>query len=278
MASAKTTIDHQTIQRWVEDRGGCPARVKGTGSASDPGILRIDYPGFTGLDTLEKIPWDQFFEAFDDNELAFLFQDEPNSRFSKLISRDRMGEDAGDAGDGSSGRSAPRQHGSGNGAGPDAIQLLESQHREVESLFEQVREADSKRARSELFAELADKLAAHAKIEETIFYPSVCDDDTVELLREAVEEHLGVKRVLADMLELEPDSKEFEAKLQTLEEQVQHHVEEEEQELFVLVREQDLVDAGVLGRKLEQRFNELLESEPREQIPTEIDHAASLPC
>src|SRR5690606_33132074 len=148
----------------------------------------------------------------------------------------------------------------------------------VEVLFEQVREADDMRARSEFFAELADKLAAHAKIEETIFYPAVCDDDTVKLLHEAVEEHLEVKRVLADMLELEPDSKEFEANLHVLEEQVQHHVEEEEQELFVVVREQELVDLGVLGRKLEKRFNELIETEPRDQIPTEIDHAAALPC
>jgi hypothetical protein len=276
MASAKTTIDHPTIQRWVEERGGCPARVKGTGSADDPGILRIDYPGFSGVHTLESIPWDDFFAAFEANELAFVFQDQPDSRFSKLISRERMGEDerddpgdesSDDASDGRTAAPTPR----GRGAGPDAIALLESQHREVEGLFEQVREADDNQARSELFAELADKLAAHAKIEETIFYPAVCDDDTVALLREAVEEHLEVKRMLADMLELE-------TKLETLEAAVQHHVEEEEQELFVLVREQDLVDVGVLGRKLAQRFEELIETEPRGQLPNEIDHAAALPC
>jgi hypothetical protein len=48
MAQAKRTIDHETIKQWVEERGGCPAQVKGSGSGDDPGNLRIDYPGFSG--------------------------------------------------------------------------------------------------------------------------------------------------------------------------------------------------------------------------------------
>jgi hypothetical protein len=87
MAEAKQTTDHDDIRKWVEERGGHPARVKGTSSDDSPGILRIDYPGFSGEDTLEEITWDQFFEAFEDNDLAFLYQDEDDSRFSKLISR-----------------------------------------------------------------------------------------------------------------------------------------------------------------------------------------------
>ena len=82
----ETTTDHDTIRRWVEDRGGRPASVKGTGDRSDPGVLRIDYPGYSGEDTLEPITWDEFFNAFDANELAFLYRDEKGSRFSKLIS------------------------------------------------------------------------------------------------------------------------------------------------------------------------------------------------
>src|SRR5690606_4279973 len=93
MASAKTTTDHETIKQWVEQRGGCPARVKGTGSNGDPGLLRIDYTGFSGVDTLEPIEWGEFFDAFEDNQLAFLYQDEPNSRFSKLVSRDGADQD-----------------------------------------------------------------------------------------------------------------------------------------------------------------------------------------
>jgi hypothetical protein len=86
--SSKTTIDHDTIRTWVQKHGGCPAHVKSTGGKDDPGILRIDFPGFSGQQTLEQISWDQFFEAFDENELAFVYQDE--SRFNKLVSRDSV--------------------------------------------------------------------------------------------------------------------------------------------------------------------------------------------
>lgn len=92
MAAAKTTTDHDEIRGWVEARGGRPARVKRTGrSASDPGILRIDFPGFGGQETLEHIDWDDWFQAFEDNDLAFLYQDKVaggrQSRFSKLVDR-----------------------------------------------------------------------------------------------------------------------------------------------------------------------------------------------
>src|SRR6266480_3638174 len=71
---AKVTTDHEEIKQWVEERGGHPARVKGTEKGDGGGLLRIDYPGFSGEDTLEAITWDEFFEAFDNNDLAFLYQ------------------------------------------------------------------------------------------------------------------------------------------------------------------------------------------------------------
>lgn len=99
MSAAKSTTDHETIRRWVEARGGFPARVVGTGAkGSGTGVLRIDYPGFSGESSLERISWEAFFETFDANELAFLYQDEQDSRFSKLVSRD-SDEDEDDAGD-----------------------------------------------------------------------------------------------------------------------------------------------------------------------------------
>jgi hypothetical protein len=86
--SAKTTTDHDEIRTWVEARGGCPAHVKGTGRRkSDPGVLRIDYEGFSGVDTLEPMEWEDWFAAFDANKLAFLYDTAKKSRFSKLISR-----------------------------------------------------------------------------------------------------------------------------------------------------------------------------------------------
>ncbi len=90
---SKTTTDHEEIRRWVEGRGGRPARVKETGRDGDPGLLRIDYPGRGDDESLEEIPWDEWFEKFDENDLAFLYQEETKegeeSRFSKLVSRSR---------------------------------------------------------------------------------------------------------------------------------------------------------------------------------------------
>jgi hypothetical protein len=91
MAQAKVTTDHDEIMSWVEARGGIPACVKRTGSKKgDPGILRIDYPGFSGEETLKHISWDEWLKAFDANNLAFLHQDRVSghpSRFSKLVTR-----------------------------------------------------------------------------------------------------------------------------------------------------------------------------------------------
>ena len=95
MASAKRTTDHQTIMDWVESRGGKPAHVKRTGDQGDPGMLRIDYPGFSGENSLEPLDWDTWFEAFEANRLAFLYQDEKDSRFSKLVRRLPQDEAAG---------------------------------------------------------------------------------------------------------------------------------------------------------------------------------------
>ena len=274
MASAKTTTDHNTIKKWVEKRGGKPARVKGTGSGDgDPGILRIDYPGYSGEDTLEEIEWDEFFEAFEDNNLAFLYQDEGKSRFSKFVARNGAAAEEGEEEE----DEEEEYEEEDEDADMDAVDLLESQHREVEALFGQLRETESAEERGELFAELADQLAAHAKIEETIFYPKVCDEDTSEILHHSVEEHLSVKRVLAELLEMEPDDAAFMGKIDELEELVRDHVEDEEMELFPQVRESE-IDLVALARRMEKKFADLIAAEPRSEVPNEIDKAASLPC
>jgi len=91
MADAKMTTDHETIRKWAEDRGGKPAAVKGTGKGDDPGVLRIDFPGYTGEESLKQITWEEFFAKFEKERLAFLYQEETQendtSRFSKLINR-----------------------------------------------------------------------------------------------------------------------------------------------------------------------------------------------
>jgi len=89
--AANVTTDHDEIRKWVEERGGHPACVKGTSGKSDPGMMRVDFPGYSGKDKLQEITWDEFFDAFEENNLAFLYQEvtgNKESRFSKLISRD----------------------------------------------------------------------------------------------------------------------------------------------------------------------------------------------
>ena len=89
--STNRTTDHDTIRKWVEERGGHPATVKGTGGKEEAGILRIDFPGYSGSDSLEEISWDEFFEKFDEKHLEFLYQEEmksgEESRFFKFVNR-----------------------------------------------------------------------------------------------------------------------------------------------------------------------------------------------
>jgi hypothetical protein len=89
---AKTTTDPETIRAWVETHGGRPARVRGSGDGDDPGILRIDFPGGAGEDSLEPISWEEWLQKFNENNLAFLYQDEKasgeDSTFFKLVQRE----------------------------------------------------------------------------------------------------------------------------------------------------------------------------------------------
>jgi hemerythrin superfamily protein len=129
-----------------------------------------------------------------------------------------------------------------------------------------------------LAKELEDALAGHATIEEQIFYPGVMVKDTEDILREAVEEHLAVKRVIADILEIAPTDSSFDAKMKVLKEQVSHHVEEEEGELFPRVKKVFSDDAlEDMGGQMEALFAEVSEGEPREEVPAETREPAPLP-
>lgn len=113
-----------------------------------------------------------------------------------------------------------------------ASDLLESQHREVEKLFKQIEKTSSGEKKIGLFEEIADKLAIHAAIEEHHFYPAVKEKRTEDILLESVEEHLTIKRTLADLLKMDVGDEHFDAKITVLKEEVQHHVGEEEKNLF----------------------------------------------
>jgi hypothetical protein len=91
-AATRVLTDHKQIRQWVEERGGRPAAVSRTASEDDPGILRIDFPGYSGEQSLEEIDWEEFFQKFDEQGLALLVQDETSggqrSNFNKIISRE----------------------------------------------------------------------------------------------------------------------------------------------------------------------------------------------
>lgn len=92
MASeSQTTTDHDEIRSWVEQNDGKPASVKGTEDGKGAGVLRIDFPGGAGEESLDHIGWDEWFEKFESSKLAFLYQKEKASgepsTFFKLVNR-----------------------------------------------------------------------------------------------------------------------------------------------------------------------------------------------
>jgi hypothetical protein len=89
MSEAKTTTDHHTIREWAAARNARPATVEGTGQKGEPGILRLDFEPKN--DTLDEISWNKFFDKFEQEKLAFLYQDSTadgsTSRFHKFVQR-----------------------------------------------------------------------------------------------------------------------------------------------------------------------------------------------
>jgi hypothetical protein len=89
MSAEKTTTDHKEIRHWIEERGGVPTAVEGTGKGRKPGVLRVD---FDPKDSeLKEVSWDDFFRKFEKEKLAFLYQDKTKdgsvSRFHKFVQR-----------------------------------------------------------------------------------------------------------------------------------------------------------------------------------------------
>ena len=160
----------------------------------------------------------------------------------------------------------------------NALELLMAQHEEVEDLIAQIEESEDPQEKADLFAELADNLAAHSTVEEKLFYPAVMTDETCQQLVESSEEHLVVKRLLADMMALDPDDDHFDAKLKVLKENVRHHAhDEEEDKLFPQVKKMFSEDElAALGNEMLSMFEDLMDQEPRRNVPAETAEAAEL--
>ncbi len=159
----------------------------------------------------------------------------------------------------------------------NAIELLKQQHQEVSSLFEQYEGEEDTEARRQLFIEIADDLSAHSTIEEKIFYPGVKVKGTAKILEQSLEDHLEVKRLIAGLLDLRPTEADFDRQMKVLKDNVERHVEEEENELFPIVQKNfSAKELSDMGQRMEHMFEELAEEEPHKDVPAQTDAPARI--
>jgi hemerythrin-like domain-containing protein len=145
-----------------------------------------------------------------------------------------------------------------------AIELLEADHREVEALFEQYEKLEDQPKKEVLALKICLSLQIHTQIEEEIFYPAARKAIAKsELIDEAIVEHAAAKKLIAEIETMEVGDKLRDAKVKVLGEQISHHVEEEENELFPEVEDSKL-DLAELGQKMAERKAELVQQLERE--------------
>ena len=148
----------------------------------------------------------------------------------------------------------------------DVFKLLKADHQKVATILEKLEQTTERAAktRQELFEKLNLELGAHAYAEETVLYPAVKEvGETRELGFEAIEEHKIVKTLLSELSSLSPDSEEWTAKISVLKENVEHHVKEEENELFPKMRKAlSKEEAEAMAGEIEEAKAEFMQSEP----------------
>jgi len=144
----------------------------------------------------------------------------------------------------------------------NAIQLLKDDHKKVSALFEQLEPTTERaeKAREELFGKLKQELDIHAKIEESIFYPAIKQAaETRDIVMEGFEEHHVIKILLKELDSMPVGTEQWTAKLKVLKENVEHHVEEEEGEMFP--KSKDVLETqqiDQLGAQMEEMKKQLL--------------------
>ena len=160
----------------------------------------------------------------------------------------------------------------------DAVDLLLQQHQQMERLLARTLEVEEPAERKRRFTEIADLLTLHITSEEEVFYPAVKASRTEDVLLESLEEHLSLKRLLADLLPLDAADQTFEPKFKVLKEQTEHHHKEEEEHLFPKVKK--LLDRDrreALGNEMMALQKRLDRSgEPRELVTEQTEAAAPL--
>ncbi|MBQ5947043.1 hemerythrin domain-containing protein [Massilia sp. ST3] len=145
----------------------------------------------------------------------------------------------------------------------DAIALLTSQHKEVTAMFKEFEDLGdrAKASKKKIADKICQNLVMHTMIEEEIFYPAIrgCSKEAEEMVEEAIVEHASAKDLIAQIQEMDPDEELYDAKVKVLGEMIEHHVEEEEKEMFPKVRKMDL-DLAALGQEMASRADEIMAS------------------
>jgi hemerythrin superfamily protein len=145
---------------------------------------------------------------------------------------------------------------------PDAVNLLKSDHRQVETWFDQFEKSRSDTRKTDLAGKICSALTIHMQIEEELFYPAFIaatkDEDTHH---EAIIEHKGAKQLIKDIQSSGPDDEYYEAKVKVLSEMIKHHVKEEEQRggMFAEAKQSDM-DLKALGQQLKLKKKQLAAS------------------
>ena len=151
----------------------------------------------------------------------------------------------------------------------DGLQLLASDHRKVEALFEKFEAASGASVKEKLVKQICTELKIHAQIEEEIYYPAIRGKVEEADLDEAYVEHDGAKLLINELEAAAPDEDYYDAKVKVLSELIEHHVEEEEKirdNLFQQTRAAD-IDLKALGAQLQARKDELLAKAEAEGLP-----------
>lgn len=141
----------------------------------------------------------------------------------------------------------------------DAIALLKADHRQVADWFAQFDKSNSKSKKQQLASSICEALTVHTTIEEEIFYPAFLEaTEDKDLHHEAIVEHAGAKKLIAEIQKMSAADDYFDAKVTVLSEMIKHHVKEEEQPggMFAEAKKSDL-DLLVLGEQMLARKKQL---------------------
>ena len=148
---------------------------------------------------------------------------------------------------------------------PDVIALLKKDHQDVKKLFKQFERSDNASEKNTLANEICNMLTVHATCEEELVYPAareVFDEEDQKLVSEAAIEHATAKDLIAKIEAMTARNKDFEPTVKVLSEYINHHVEEEEGEMFPRLKKSDL-DLDDLGQRVSERKNALMQSEAK---------------